>query len=122
MKLKRHLKYLLIFGVLIILCLVGILWSELFAPRSAVAEIYLDGQLQKKVHFAALSETIHIQVGEGNTLAADQSGIWMEHADCPDGLCIKQGKLQSGARSIICLPNRVSVVLSGESEMDGLAQ
>ena len=65
---------------------------------------------------------VEIEAGEGNILCADSEGIRMIHADCPDQLCVKQGKIGSGNLSIVCLPNRVTVILkNAESGWDGVA-
>ena len=114
--------YLAAFGCIIILCVAGILWQKAQGPKE-IAEIYLDGALVRKVHWASLTEPIEISVGEGNILCADGEGVWMKHADCPDQLCVKQGKISNGSLSIVCLPNRVTVSLKNASEggLDGIA-
>lgn len=44
----------------------------------------------------------------GSNILVVKSGVaYMEHADCPDKLCISQGKIKKVGESIICLPNRV---------------
>lgn len=108
------------FGLVIALCLLGLAWQS--HQEKAVAEIYLDGQLVRTVRFADLTAPTEIAVGDGNTLCADGEGIWMKHADCPDQLCVKQGKLKGGNLSIVCLPNRVTVTLKNASSgWDGVA-
>jgi len=42
-----------------------------------------------------------------NTVYLSRDAVYIVYADCPDGLCVKQGKL--GAVPIICLPNGVVV-------------
>ena len=42
-----------------------------------------------------------------------EDGVYMQEADCPDGLCIRQGKIQREGESIVCLPNRVVLYLVG---------
>lgn len=47
----------------------------------------------------------------------------MKWADCPDKLCIHQGKISHTGETIACLPNRVTVrVISGAaSNVDSIA-
>ena len=117
---SKHWIYMIAFGLVIALCLLGLAWQS--RQEKAVAEIYLDGQLVRTVSFADLTAPIEIAVGDGNTLCADGEGIWMKHADCPDQLCVKQGKLKGGNLSIVCLPNRVTVTLkNAPSGWDGVA-
>lgn len=59
--------------------------------------------------------------GEENVLIIRNGSAWMESASCPDGLCVRMGKISRKGQSVICLPNRVSVEITGESteEEDG---
>jgi UDP-N-acetylmuramate dehydrogenase len=41
---------------------------------------------------------------------------YMKHADCPDGLCVKQRKKSRSGERIVCLPNRVSIEIIGAGE------
>ena len=43
----------------------------------------------------------------------------MEDADCPDQICVRQGKIRAQGETIICLPNRVVVRITGTGEPDG---
>ena len=48
--------------------------------------------------------------------------ISMSDADCPDGLCIKQGAITGDARPIVCLPNNVVVKLTNdENDIDAIS-
>ena len=46
-----------------------------------------------------------------------------KEADCPDKLCVSQGKISRSGQTIICLPNKTMVTIKGgKSEYDGVAQ
>ena len=40
----------------------------------------------------------------------------IEEADCPDKLCVHQGRISHTNESIVCLPHRISVRITGETE------
>ena len=42
----------------------------------------------------------------------------MEEADCPDRLCMRRGAIRYAGDSIICLPNKVVVEISGEDALN----
>lgn len=64
-----------------------------------------------------------IKVNEHNMVVIRDGAVWMEEADCPDRLCINQGKIKKSGQTIICLPNRVMVTIKGgEAEYDGVAK
>ena len=66
--------------------------------------------------------------GKLNVLRVEDGAVWMEEANCRDGLCIRQGKMRNGAKTIVCLPNKVVVQLTGdapageEDELDVIIQ
>lgn len=58
--------------------------------------------------------------GVTNRLIIQDGAVWMERADCPDQLCVKQGKIRYAGDSIICLPNHVVVEITGGTDALGL--
>ncbi|MCR5451173.1 MAG: NusG domain II-containing protein [Lachnospiraceae bacterium] len=60
-----------------------------------------------------------------NLVIIKDGKVWMEKADCPDKLCMKQGKISKEGQSIVCLPHKIIVSLrkKGHSpEMDAVAK
>lgn len=55
-----------------------------------------------------------------NTVCIDDGVVYMKSADCPDQICVHQGKKSKDGESITCLPNKVVVEVRGNerSEMD----
>lgn len=51
--------------------------------------------------------------GGTNTLVIQDGEAWLSHADCPDSLCVKQGKIRAEGQIITCLPNRLTVTVYG---------
>ena len=57
--------------------------------------------------------------GGSNILVIAGGQAWLSEANCPDLLCVRQGKVHYTGQSIICLPNRLSVTVEG-GESDGV--
>ena len=57
-----------------------------------------------------------------NKIVIEDGYCYMEEAECPDHLCIKQGKVNKSGQTIVCLPNRVvvTVVDSNNSDYDSI--
>lgn len=51
--------------------------------------------------------------GGSNTLKIEGGKAWLIHANCPDSLCVRQGKIVSRGQVITCLPNRLTVTVYG---------
>ena len=54
-----------------------------------------------------------INIGDGNVLTIINNEAYMSYANCPDGICIKKGKVSESGEDIICMPNRVIVRVEG---------
>lgn len=68
-------------------------------------------------------ERREIDIDGHNKVVIENGEVWMEEADCPDKLCILQGKISKTGQTIICLPNKTMVTIKGgKSEYDGVAQ
>ena len=66
---------------------------------------------------------IDIDIDSHNKVVIEDGEVWMEEADCPDKLCISQGKISKPGQTIICLPNKTMVTITGgKSEYDGVAR
>ncbi len=76
-------------------------------------------------HFGSydINMNTRVEVGDHNTVIIENGRVWMEYANCPDGLCINQGKIAESGQTIICLPNKVMVTIEGEDgELDAVVQ
>lgn len=58
-----------------------------------------------------------------NLLVIGEGKAWIEEADCPDGLCRKQKNITRERESLICLPHRLVVTVTGAAggETDAVA-
>ncbi len=64
-----------------------------------------------------------IDIDGHNKVVIYDGEVRMEEADCPDKLCVLQGKISRSGQTIICLPNKVMVTIKGgKSEYDGVVK
>jgi len=57
----------------------------------------------------------------GTTIEVRDGAIAFVEADCPNQECVHTGWLSSPGQTAACLPNRVSITISGESGVDAIA-
>jgi len=63
-------------------------------------------------------------VSEGHTLTLEilAGGVRVTESDCPDGLCVRMGKITDSSGVIVCAPAKVSVRISspegGDTDAD----
>ena len=51
--------------------------------------------------------------GGTNILRIEGGKAYLTDADCPDHLCVKQGKIDHTGETITCLPNKLTVTVCG---------
>ena len=114
---KKEKTYVLLF-VIIVVALGIMVFNKASARRGDFVEVSVDGQVIQKLPLNEDTEyTIEGLEGENHLIIKD--GIcFIEEADCPDKLCVKQGKIGEIGQSIICLPHRVVVTIKGESSAE----
>ena len=112
----------LLAGGLVLLALLGLGGLLLFSGKGAAgAEVYMDGVLVEKLDLRFVPQPYTLDLGEGNRLEVQQGRVRMVWADCPDQICVHQQWSSSPSRPIVCLPNRVTVLLvGGQDEVDGV--
>lgn len=117
---KKHRNdFMLIFSFLFIGVILAVFLPVWFTQGSRVL-IEAEG---KTLGEYSLNEdrTIPIITSNGENIVVIRDGhIYMEWADCRDGLCMKQGSIFYQNESIICLPHKViiSVISGEEGEVD----
>ncbi len=51
--------------------------------------------------------------GGKNVLVIQNGEAYIEDADCPDKLCMRQGRIAKAGETLVCLPHRLSVTIEG---------
>ena len=111
---KSEFSFKLLLGGILLLGAAALGCLLLFSGRGAVtAEVYRDGELVRRIDLRNVSEPYTLEIGEGNTLEVERGRVRMLRADCPDQICVRQSWSSSAAKPIVCLPNRVTVILTG---------
>lgn len=84
--------------------------------EASVVVVTVDGKevLRKPL---AMENRYEIAQDDGslNVIRVEGGAVFMEEANCRDGLCIRQGKMKNGAKTIVCLPHKVVVQLKGDA-------
>ena len=85
-----------------------------------VASITLDGSLVEEIDLTEVQEawsfTLEGESGLTNTILVEPGRIRVDHADCPDQICVNQGFISDGTEPIVCLPNRLIIQITGGGE------
>lgn len=122
---KKNLKWALAFLLLIIICILIIFFHNNSSKTAKTAEIIQNGEVIRTVDLQNVPTPYEFEVispdGGYNTVRVEYGKIGIIHASCPDQICVNQGFIASGVLPVVCLPNRLSVVITDESnELDAV--
>ena len=108
---KKRLADFILIALLLLLALVCYLLFSGSGSHGSVAVVCVNGE---EVARYSLAEEGRYELNGGSNILIIRDGCaWLEDADCPDRLCIKQGGIEKSGESIVCLPHRVIVTVEG---------
>ena len=110
---KSEISLRLLLGGILLLAAVSVLLLLYSGGGAGTAEVYRDGELVQRIDLRNVTASYTLEIGEGNVLEVERGRVRMLRADCPDQICVHQSWSSAAAKPIVCLPNRVTVILSG---------
>lgn len=112
-------------GGVLLLALGFLGWQLLARESGSLVVVRVDGQVVAEYPLSE-ERTVSLEGYQGgsNTLVISGGSARMTEADCPDGLCVNQGEIRYDGETIVCLPHRIVVEITGGDSIsvDGLAR
>lgn len=121
---KKNLVWATVFILIIAISALVIFFHRSMSKTAKTAQILQNGKVVQTVdldvdepyEFEIVSESGH------NTIRVENGKIGVVDADCPDKICVRQGFIDNGALPIVCLPHRLSVVITDNgSDIDAVS-
>lgn len=104
--------------------LAAAVFSAIFAvPKGggSYAEIYCGGSLVKTMYLNVNDTYRYEYEGHYNIITVEGGKISVTGSDCEDGICRNYPSLNTAGGTIICLPNKLLIIVKGEYEgIDGV--
>lgn len=102
-----------------------LMWIEmfLFVPfGDRILKIYSNGAIYAEYNLDDIKseEIIGLEVSDNLEVCISKSGAYVKTANCPDGLCIKQGKISKVNQTVVCVPNKVLMEIVSKKEVSGV--
>jgi hypothetical protein len=96
------------------IALVLLLVVQLTREEGAYVLVRVDGQETGRF---SLSEDGTYELNGGTNILRIENGVaYLTDANCPDQLCVHQGKISMTGQVITCLPNKLTVSVYGTEE------
>lgn len=116
---KKHRISIIVVASLLLLSLTALLIFSLTRVEgadlpTAAVEITVDGEIVAT--YSLFDDGTYVLNGGTNAIVIEGARVYMIHSDCPDHTCERTGKIKYVGQSIICLPNKLSVTIVGESD------
>ena len=108
---KRLRADLILIAALLLLALVLFLALNLGREEGGVVVVRVDGSETER-HPLSVDGVFPLN-GGSNVLVIEGGQAWISEADCPDHICVRQGKVRYTGQVITCLPNRLTVTVEG---------
>jgi len=118
--------WLCILGGILVLSAAAAVWVYTRTPVGSTAVITLDGAEQARIDLSTVTEPYTLtytgKTGVTDVVEVSPGKIRVKEATCPDQVCVRQGWIETGVAPIVCLPNRLVIKITGNSNhIDGIA-
>lgn len=121
---KSNIKYIIFFAALCMLCAAFVIFRTKHTKNYRRAEIRIDGEIERVIDLDSIEEPYEFKInsadGGYNIIRAEKGRIAAIDSDCPDKVCVNMGYISDGSVPIVCLPHKLSVVLTNEGEVDAV--
>lgn len=105
---------LILIASVLVLGLALLLVVELTRKEGAYVLIRVDGAETGK--YDLTDNGTYPLNGGTNILHIENGQAWLTDANCPDKLCVHQGKISKTGQVITCLPNKLTVTVYGAED------
>ena len=113
---KRRIDIIVI-ASLLLLSLIVLLIINLTKKEGALVRVEISGEVVGEYPLDV--DSVYTLNGGTNTLTIKDGVAYMSYSECPDHTCEGTGKIKFVGETIVCLPNKVSVTIIGDSD-DGV--
>ncbi len=89
------------------------MWGGTKSHGPLTAEVTLADDSTLSIPLTGATQQVLHSNGYTLTLTATETEVWISQSDCPTQDCVHTGRISRSGQSIVCLPARVSVRLTG---------
>ena len=112
--LKKHRLDIIVIASLLLLSTVVLLFVTLTKKEGASVEVTIDGEIVATYPLFVNGE--YELNGGTNVLVIEDGKAYVSYSDCPDHVCERTGKIKYSGETIVCLPNKLTITVTGQTE------
>lgn len=110
----KHKTDIIVLASLLLLSLIVLLAVNLFKEDGAIAEVTVGGAVVAE--YPLEIDGVYSLNGGTNVLTIKGGIAYMTYSNCPDHTCEHTGKIRYVGETIVCLPNRLTITIKGETD------
>ena len=111
---RRYKSDIIVISALLVFALLFLLFLELTKKEGAFVEVTQGGEVIGK--YSLSEDGVYSLNGGTNELTIKDGVAFMSYSDCPDHTCENTGRVKYVGEMIVCLPNRITVTVVGETD------
>lgn len=107
--------------IILITAFAGVFFMNTLSNRGYVVKISQNGEIVKEAFLddAGRKEfEFKGENGKKNVVVISDGYVFMESANCPDGTCVKKGKISEIGETVVCLPNDIVIEVSEDNSIE----
>lgn len=107
--------YILIFALVVIVGIASFIFSKSL-PGGTEAVIAIDGSEYSRIDLSRVKESYDIIIDNSygrNVIHVEPGAISITESNCPDFICVHQGRLTGSGLPIICMPHHLVISIEG---------
>ena len=109
----KKLEVLIVVGILALSSIIFLVIELTKKPGEGVI-VKINGE--EVAEYSLSVDGIYELNGGTNILHIEGGKAWLDDANCPDKLCVNQGKISNNGETITCLPNKLTITVYGEED------
>ena len=114
---KKYRLDIIVIAAILLVSLLLVLAVFLARKEGAVAVVEIGGEVVGE--YPLSRDGVFPLNGGTNVLVIEDGTAYLNYSNCPDHTCELTGKIRYVGQSIVCLPNRVAITVTGEAK-DGV--
>lgn len=116
-KKAKYRKDIIFISAILLLSIAILLVFTLTKKEGATAVVEIDGRTVGEYPLSV--DGVFILNGGTNVLTIESGTARISDSNCPDHVCENKGKIKYVGQTIVCLPNKLTVTVSGDAD-DGV--
>lgn len=115
---KKYRADIIVIAAILVFSLLVLTVMTLTRKEGASVVVEVNGE-QVAEYSLSLNGTYTLNGGT-NTLTIENGTARMSDSSCPDHICENKGKIKYVGQTIVCLPNKLTVTVKGDSSDGGV--